>query len=78
MMQVVNTRYNDRRLTIFTTNYVDERGRPSEEILEDRIGSRLRSRLYEMCRTAVIDGEDYRRRFDSYWEGSSLRCSEIP
>lgn len=65
MMQVINTRYNDRRLTIFTTNYVDERGRSSEETLEDRIGARLRSRLYEMCRTIIIDGEDYRRRFNT-------------
>jgi DNA replication protein DnaC len=65
MMQIINTRYNDRRLTIFTTNYRDERGQASEETLEDRIGIRLRSRLYEMCRTVVIDGEDYRRRFDS-------------
>ncbi len=65
MMQVINTRYNDGRLTIFTTNYHDERGQPSEETIEDRIGIRLRSRLYEMCRTIVIDGEDYRRTFDT-------------
>ena len=65
MMQIVGTRYNERRLTIFTTNYGDERGQPAEETLEDRIGVRLRSRLYEMCRTIVIDGEDYRRRFDA-------------
>ena len=65
MMQVINARYNDRRLTIFTTNYRDERGQPTEETLEDRVGVRLRSRLYEMCRTVVMDGEDYRRRFDA-------------
>jgi DNA replication protein DnaC len=65
MMQIINTRYNDRRLTIFTTNFVDERGQASAETLEDRIGTRLRSRLYEMCRTVVVDGEDYRRRFDT-------------
>ena len=66
MMQIINTRYNDRRLTIFTTNYRDECGQHSEETLEDRIGVRLRSRLYEMCKTVVIDGEDYRRRFDTW------------
>ena len=65
MMQVINTRYNDRRLTIFTTNYRDERTRPSEETLEDRIGTRLRSRLYEMCRSVLVKGEDYRRNFDA-------------
>ena len=64
MMQIINTRYNDRRLTIFTTNYVDARHRPAEETLEDRIGVRLRSRLYEMCKTVVVEGEDYRRSYD--------------
>jgi DNA replication protein DnaC len=64
MMQIIGTRYNDRRLTIFTTNYLDVRRTPAEETLEDRIGARLRSRLYEMCKTVIIDGEDYRRRFD--------------
>lgn len=65
MMHVINTRYNDRRLTIFTTNYLDRRSIERDEILEDRIGVRLRSRLFEMCKTVQIEGEDYRRRFDS-------------
>jgi DNA replication protein DnaC len=64
MMQIINTRYNDRKLTIFTTNYTDVRLQPSEETLEDRVGARLRSRLYEMCKTVLVEGEDYRRRFD--------------
>ena len=64
MMQIINTRYNDKKLTIFTTNYADARRAPADETLEDRIGVRLRSRLYEMCRTVVIEGEDYRQRFD--------------
>ena len=65
MMQIINTRYNNKRLTIFTTNYLDARRAPADETLEDRIGVRLRSRLYEMCKTVYIDGEDYRRRFDA-------------
>ncbi len=65
MMQIIGTRYNDRRLTIFTTNYLDVRRTPAEETLEDRIGARLRSRLYEMCKTVIIEGEDFRRRFDA-------------
>jgi DNA replication protein DnaC len=65
MMHVINTRYNDRKLTIFTTNYLDGRRTERDEILEDRIGVRLRSRLFEMCKTVQIEGEDYRRRFDS-------------
>ena len=64
MMQVIGRRYNDRKLTIFTTNYTDERRHPAEETLEERIGVRLRSRLYEMCRAVMIEGDDYRRRFD--------------
>ena len=64
MMQIINTRYNDKRLTIFTTNYSDKRKNDADTIesLEDRIGVALRSRLYEMCKTVEIEGEDYRKR----------------
>ena len=61
MTHIINTRYNDRRLTVFTTNYPDERTNDREETLEDRVGARLRSRLYEMCRTVKITGSDYRK-----------------
>ena len=64
MTQIINSRYNDNKLTIFTTNYPDVRRTPAAETLEDRIGTRLRSRLYEMCRTVIIEGEDFRRRFE--------------
>lgn len=64
MAHIINTRYNDRKLTIFTSNYPDERKNDREETLEDRIGVRLRSRLFEMCKTINISGEDYRRKFD--------------
>jgi DNA replication protein DnaC len=64
MMQIINTRYNDKRLTIFTTNYSDKRKTEKDptELLEERIGVALRSRLYEMCKTVEIEGEDYRKR----------------
>ncbi len=65
MMQIIGTRYNDKKLTIFTTNYLDARRAPTDETLEDRVGVRLRSRLFEMCKTVHIEGEDYRRRYDS-------------
>jgi DNA replication protein DnaC len=65
MLQIIRARYNDKRLTIFTSNYLDERCGVDDETLEDRIGVRLRSRLYQMCQTVVIDGEDYRRGFDA-------------
>jgi DNA replication protein DnaC len=60
MTQIINTRYNDRKMTIFTTNYLDEAVNPSEETLTDRIGYRLRSRLHEMCKIVLIRGEDFR------------------
>lgn len=63
MTQIIGRRYNDKKLTIFTTNYLDERHGLSEETLQERIGARLRSRIFEMCRTVVMDGDDYRRRF---------------
>lgn len=63
------------RCTIFTTNYFDEvqpkesklaTGRiavTTEDALWNRIGERMRSRLFEMCRTVVIDRStpDFRR-----------------
>ena len=64
MAHIINTRYNEKKFTVFTTNYLDERPNDREETLEDRIGVRVRSRLYEMCRTVVITGKDYRRNFD--------------
>ena len=63
MMQIINNRYNEKRLTIFTTNYSDARKNDKDgETLEDRIGVPLRSRLYEMCKSVMIEGEDYRKR----------------
>lgn len=64
MAHVINTRYNEKKFTVFTTNYLDERPNDREETLEDRIGVRVRSRLYEMCKTVLMDGKDYRRLFD--------------
>jgi DNA replication protein DnaC len=72
---ILNKRYNDKRITLLTTNYLDDvevspaARLPSgqtiaaarEETLTDRIGQRVRSRLYEMCRTVEISSADYRR-----------------
>lgn len=66
MTQIIGRRYNDNKLTIFTTNYTDERQSPAGETLQDRIGARLRSRLYEMCRTVLIEGDDYRRHLHGF------------
>ncbi|MFM9903553.1 MAG: ATP-binding protein [Pyrinomonadaceae bacterium] len=64
MAHVINTRYNEKKFTIFTTNYLDNRPNEREETLEDRIGVRVRSRLYEMCRTVTLEGKDFRKTFD--------------
>ena len=86
LYQIINTRYNNKKLTIFTTNYLDDARTTAEErdssdtkrrgrtfasdriqemtTLEERIGTPLRSRLYEMCKKVMIEGEDYRKRLD--------------
>ncbi len=58
---IINCRYNDKKLTVFTSNYLDTPAKPGEETLTDRIGVRLRSRLYEMCKEVEIRGEDFRK-----------------
>lgn len=73
---ILNTRYNDRKITILTTNYpnlapVGMRGAESavgqarfavrEETLGDRIGERMRSRLQEMCLPVEMTGQDFRQ-----------------
>jgi DNA replication protein DnaC len=62
---VLNYRYNENKVTILTTNYVDKGekdGRPGvSDTLADRIGDRMRSRLFEMCKTIRMDGKDFRK-----------------
>jgi len=60
MNLIVNTRYNERRLTIFTTNYEDIPDETEPNSLLFRIGHRMRSRLHEMAEFVVLDGADYR------------------
>lgn len=63
---VLNHRYNENRITIATTNYLDEPKNPSSrksvsDSLVERIGDPLRSRLYEMCKTQLMSGKDFRK-----------------
>jgi DNA replication protein DnaC len=60
MNLIVNTRYNERRLTIFTSNYLDNPDDTDPNTLLFRIGFRMRSRLHEMCEFIEMDGADYR------------------
>jgi DNA replication protein DnaC len=57
---IVNTRYNERRATIFTSNYEEKEDRTDPESLLGRVGFRMHSRLYEMCHFLEFDGADYR------------------
>src|SRR5262249_46220 len=63
---VLNYRYNENKTTIVTTNYYDrderEGGRMGiTDTLSQRITERIRSRLFEMCKTIRMDGIDYRK-----------------
>ena len=77
---VLNTRYNEKRVTLLTTNFLDSdsaaansaasaptprvagmRWPTIEDSLTERVGKRIRSRLYEMCRTVEISAPDYRK-----------------
>ncbi|MDE3155663.1 MAG: ATP-binding protein [Acidobacteriota bacterium] len=57
---IVNTRYNERRVTLFTSNYEDKPDTTDPDALLFRIGYRMRSRLHEMCEFYHLDGADYR------------------
>ncbi len=77
---VINQRYLRQLTTLITTNFPDtptpsapeqpgEHGSPPgpaypRETLSERIGYRLRSRIYEMCHVIEMDGRDYRREID--------------
>jgi DNA replication protein DnaC len=75
---ILNARYNDKRVTLATTNFLDSDPAGSlprysnsrsgtavqpmtEDTLSDRVGARIRSRLYEMCRTIEMVAPDYRK-----------------
>lgn len=59
---VLNTRYNNKRVTIVTTNFENAAAGSAGVgmTLGDRIGDRMRSRLLEMCREVKMLGADYR------------------
>lgn len=57
---IVNARYSEKRVTIFTSNYDDNPDSTDPDSLLFRIGARMRSRLHEMCEFLYLDGADYR------------------
>ena len=69
---ILNARYNANKITLLTTNFEDapppaRNNRASkqtvanDDTLSDRIGTRIRSRLFEMCRTIEVRAPDYRQ-----------------
>ena len=60
MHLIVNTRYNENRPTVFTTNYDDVADLEDLDSLLFRVGHRLHSRLREMCEFLEYEGPDYR------------------
>jgi DNA replication protein DnaC len=62
MNLIVNARYSQRRLTLFTSNYEDIPDDTDPNSLVFRIGYRMRSRLHEMCEFVELDAADYRER----------------
>jgi DNA replication protein DnaC len=88
---ILNSRYNEKRVTLLTTNYLDAdpagaaagatsqrasglRSPMIEDSLTDRIGRRIRSRLYEMCRTVEIYAPDYRKEIRNLSRGRSFNA----
>jgi DNA replication protein DnaC len=76
---IISHRYNNRKTTLFTTNYTEARGstlterlRPRDgstaesevirDTLRERIGTRIHSRLREMCDFIALAGPDRREQ----------------
>jgi DNA replication protein DnaC len=64
---IINYRYGESKVTIFTTNYLDKDDpaggtKGATYTLAERIGDQMRSRLFEMCKTLVISGNDFRHK----------------
>ncbi|HEV8631782.1 MAG TPA: ATP-binding protein [Thermoanaerobaculia bacterium] len=76
---ILNGRYTRRRTTLFTTNYYLEAERPPlngtldrgaapppRDTLSSRIPSLLVSRLWEMARPVVLEGDDFRQHVKAH------------
>jgi DNA replication protein DnaC len=67
---ILNYRYAENKITILTTNYLDQEDlkSPRKSVsysLAERIGEPMRSRLYEMCKKIEMQGEDFRQKHKS-------------
>ena len=66
-MKKLGVMNSDGEIDLFAKARLEECGirftanREEPETLEDQLGDRLRSRLYEMCEVVPMFGSDYRR-----------------
>ncbi|OLD71949.1 MAG: hypothetical protein AUG08_08405 [Acidobacteria bacterium 13_1_20CM_2_55_15] len=63
---ILNHRYSENKVTIFTTNYQDkdeltDNRKGVAYTLAERVGDQMRSRLFEMCKTITMVGNDFRK-----------------
>jgi DNA replication protein DnaC len=66
---LLNSRYMAKRATLITTNFPDvapevaarDQSHRRKEYLVERVGTRLRSRLMEMCLVVKMQGKDHRQ-----------------
>lgn len=73
---LLNYRYTQKKITLLTSNLPDTPEEVREkspsgkyrigDTLTDRIGVRVRSRLYEMCELVRIQASDYRRKDEDH------------
>jgi len=65
--QLISKRYNASKTTLVTTNFISSDFAKSAEhenrdILDERVGSRIISRLHEMCKFIYLKGRDFREQ----------------
>ena len=60
LAHIITTRYNNKKATLVTTNYLDQASKRQVPTLKDRIGPRVRSRLHEMCHLVLVEANDFR------------------
>lgn len=80
---IINYRYTHKKQTIITSNWPLRRSTPhasaaaeTDQTLEERIGSRLFSRIMEMCEVVTIKGPDARTVIHK--AGMDFRGQSIP
>ena len=61
LSHIVTTRYNEKRSTLVTTNYMEDAAGGRGPTLKDRIGPRVHSRLQEMCHVVRVEAQDFRQ-----------------